>query len=92
MVLVDGKTTPLGRVADHLKALGVSATLIRGDTRSDFSVRSATLREVLDESIAKGVDLDEAFDSISVRPPNLRDLLQRDPSLRSAIATEEVAP
>lgn len=92
VVLVDGKTTPLGRVADHLKALGVSATLIRGDTRSDFSVRSATLREVLDESIAKGVDLDEAFDSISVRPPNLRDLLQRDPSLRSAIATEEVAP
>lgn len=92
VVLADGKTHPLGSVANHLKALGVSATLTRGNVHTDFAVRSATLREVVDESIASGIDLDDEFDSISVRPPRLRDLLQRDPTLRSAVAREELAP
>lgn len=92
VVLIDGKTTHLGRVADHLKALGISATLTRERSQTHFAVPSVTLRDVLDESAATGVGLDEEFDSISVRPPKLRDLLQRDPTLRSAIAKEEKSP
>ena len=89
VVLVDGKTTPLGRVDDHLLAMGVSATLTRGGSHTEVSVHSATLRQLIDSSAASGVDIDDEFDSISVRPPRLRDLLQRDPTLRSAIPSQD---
>ena len=91
MVLVDGTATALGRVDDHLKASGVSATLTHGETHATISVGAATLRELVDCSTAHGIDLDDEFDSITVQPPRLRDLLARDPSLRTAIETTEVA-
>ena len=56
-----------------------------------MSVGAATLRELVDCSAARGIDLDDEFDSITVQPPRLRDLLARDPSLRTAIETSEGA-
>ena len=91
VVLVDGKATALGRVDAHLKASGVSATLSQGETHATISVGAATLRELVDCSATHGIDLDDEFDSITVQPPRLRDLLARDPSLRTAVENSEAA-
>ncbi|HEY7147271.1 MAG TPA: ABC transporter ATP-binding protein [Streptosporangiaceae bacterium] len=92
-VLVEGKTYPLGSLREYLarqSRLGYAERL-----RGDGSVLSTelpgpigSLAEIVRASGEAGIDPRQPLHAIEVRPPALRDLLRRDPSLRAAVEEE----
>jgi ABC-2 type transport system ATP-binding protein len=93
-VLVDGKTYPLGSLRDYLarqsrlgyvERLGADGGVISTDLRNPLG----SIDEIVQACGGAGIDARERLHAIEIRPPALRDLLRRDPSLRAAVEEPE---
>ncbi len=89
VVLIDGRTHALGPIDSHLRSLGTTATIRGAEATHELQVVRPTLGALITAGADVGIDADTPLDSIRLSPPSLRDLLRRDPSLRSAVADAE---
>lgn len=92
-VLVDGRTHDLGPLRDyleqqrrlgHIEVVGPDGA----STRVELSEPLDTGNDILHAAKGAGIDLTRRLRSVEVKPPSLRDLLRRDPSLRAGIEEE----
>jgi len=89
-VLAEGKTYPLGSLREYLnrqrrlgylQRLNPDGAVISTDLRNPLG----SLAEIVQACANAGVDPHQPVHAIEIRPPALRDLLRRDPSLRAAV-------
>jgi len=89
-VLAEGKTYPLGSLREYLnrqrrlgyvQRLNPDGAVISTDLRNPLG----SLAEIVQACASAGVDPHQPVHAIEIRPPALRDLLRRDPSLRAAV-------
>lgn len=96
VLLVDGRTHQLGPLRDHLgrqSRLGTLELVAPIDDADQPAVVEltgplGTLAEVVSTAETAGVGAEMTLRAIAVRPPSLRDLLRRDPTLRAAVTEE----
>jgi ABC-2 type transport system ATP-binding protein len=89
-VLADGKTYPVGSLREYLNRqsrlgyvdrLAADGTVVSTDLRNPLG----SLTEITQACLDAGLDPHQPIHAIEIRPPALRDLLRRDPSLRAAV-------
>jgi ABC-2 type transport system ATP-binding protein len=92
-VLVEGKTYPLGSLREYLarqSRLGYIERLdiVGNPDSTELRGPIGSLAEIIKAAEAAGISLHEPLNAIEIKPPALRDLLRRDPSLRAAVEEE----
>jgi ABC-type multidrug transport system ATPase subunit len=92
-LLVDGETHPLGALRDYLarqRRLGHLETIADDGTvvRTELHGHLTSLADVLQSARAAGIDDTLELHSVQIKPPALRDLLRRDPTLQAAVEEE----
>ncbi len=89
VVLVDGRTRALGSIQDHLASLGTTASVTTASAQRDLAVSPPTLNALAHAARSAGLASDEPVRELRMSPPTLREVLRRDPTLRSAVADAE---
>jgi len=89
-VLVEGTTYPLGSLREYLNRQSRLGYVQRLDSRGDVistDLRGpiGSLAEIVRACADAGLEPHQRLHAIQIRPPALRDLLRRDPSLRAAV-------
>jgi ABC-2 type transport system ATP-binding protein len=94
-VLIEGTTYALGSLRGYLARQGRLGYIELEQTGADAAVTSielhrplGSLAEILRAASQAGIGADQPLHAIEIKPPALRDLLRRDPSLRAAVAEE----
>jgi ABC-2 type transport system ATP-binding protein len=89
-LLVDGRTYELGSLRDYLERqerlgyleyLASDGEVVRAPLRAPL----ASLADVVRAAARAGAGAESTLRSVQVKPPGLRDVLRRDPSLRAAV-------